>query len=574
MEAMKRILMIWVACAIATGFAMAQPRLTKHGDALQMTVKGQPMLLLAGELGNSSSSSKAYLEDVWPGLKALNYNTILAAITWEMIEPEEGHFDFSSIDDLIESAREYDLKLVLLWFASWKNAASTYLPIWVKTDYKRFPRAMDASGRPLEILSAVSEENMKADAKAFRAVMKHIREVDSAEQTVIMMQVENEAGILTTPRDFSPAAVKLFNGPIPKDLSDYLKKNRNNLTKELAKVWKENGSKTSGTWEEVFGKSKVGGWEHTGEHDWHDMYYYTEELFQGYYYSKYMGYVAAEGKKEYDIPMYCNAWLKGPDYPWSGMHPGGGPLPSVMDMYHCAGPAIDILSPDIYIPNFVEIVGWYHQKGNPLFIPETRGGDLGVSRLLYCLGEHDLIGFSPFGIDRSARNVRGPVTDPLALAYGHLSGMQSVILSYQGTDKMRGFFVDVENPEQKFDLGEYTVSIELVKPRTYASMGGPAPTRVATVADSANGGGFIILTPSGEYIVTGKGVNVKFSPKNPGDKPFTGIAHCEEGEYRDGEWVRGRIINGDQIHASIFTGTGLKLNTLATQKVSLYRYGY
>lgn len=568
---MKRLLLFIASLAVALT-ATAQPKLVKHGDAMQMTVNGKPMLLLAGELGNSSSSSSAYLEDVWPGLKALNYNTILAAITWEMIEPQEGVFDFSSIDDLIKSAREYDLKLVLLWFASWKNAASTYLPVWVKTDTKRFPRAMDASGRPLEILSAVSESNMKADAKAFRAVMKHIREVDSAEQTVIMMQVENEAGILTTPRDYSPAAVALFEGQIPKDLSDYLKKNRNNLTKELTRVWKAAGSKTSGTWEEVFGKSIVGGWEHTGERDWHDMYYYTEELFQGYYYSKYMGYVAAEGKAEYDIPMYCNAWLKGPDYPWSGMHPGGGPLPSVMDMYHCAGPAIDILSPDIYIPNFVEIVGWYHQLGNPLFIPETRGGDLGASRLLYCIGEHDLIGFSPFGIDRSARNVKTPVTDPLAVAYGHLSGMQPIILEYQGTDKIRGFFVDVQNPVQEFDLGEYTVMIELVKPRTYASMGGPAPTQVATLADSANGGGFIILTPSGEYIVTGKGVNVKFRPKNPGDKPYIGIAYCEEGTYVDGKWVRGRVINGDQIHASIFTGTGLKLNTLATQKVSLYRY--
>ena len=570
---MKRLALIAMALVTLAASAFAQPKLVKHGDATQMVVNGKPMLLLAGELGNSSSSSTAYLKDVWPGLKTLNYNTILAAITWEMIEPQEGVFDFSSIDDLIKSARQYDMKLVLLWFASWKNTASTYLPVWVKTDYKRFPRAVNQSGQPIEILSAVSEENMKADAKAFRAVMKHIREVDSAEQTVIMMQVENEAGILTTPRDYSPEANALFNGPIPQDLSNYLKKNKNNLSKDLAKAWKAAGSKTSGTWEEVFGKSVKGGWEHTGEHDWHNMYYYTEELFEGYYYAKYMGYVAAEGKKEYDIPMYCNAWLKGPDYPWTGMHPGGGPLPSVLDMYHCAGPAIDILSPDIYIPNFIEIVNWYHQLGNPLFIPETRGGELGVSRMLYCIGELGLIGFSPFGIDRSARNAKAPVTDPLAVAYGHLSGMQPVILQNQGTENMRGFFVDVETPEQSFDLGEYTVMVELVKPRTYASMGGPAPTNVRPVAETANGGGFVILQPNGEYIVTGRSVNVKFKPKEPGNLPYIGIAHCEEGEYVDGNWVRGRVINGDQIHASVFTGTGLKLNELTTQKVSLYRYG-
>ena len=211
--------------------------------------------------------------------------------------------------------------------------------------------------------------------------MRHIKEVDGLQQTVIMMQIENEPGILTTPRDYCPEAEAAFKGQIPKDLSEYLRKNRKNLTPELTRVWNENGNKTSGTWEEVFGKSKIGGWEHTGEHDWHDMYYYTEELFMGYYYAKYMGYVAAEGKKEYEIPMYCNAWLKGPDYPWSGMHPGGGPLPNVMDMYHCAGPMIDMMSPDIYIPNSQRslngMTGWA-----TLFIPR-RGGDLGVSRLLW-----------------------------------------------------------------------------------------------------------------------------------------------------------------------------------------------
>lgn len=571
---MKRILISLTSLLLAASTLSGQPAFRKHGDATQLTVNGKPMLLLAGELGNSASSSEAYLKDVWPGLKALNYNTILTAVTWEMIEPQESSFDFSSVDHLIGSAREYDMKLVLLWFASWKNAASTYIPTWVKTDFRRFPRAEEGSGRPLEILSTFSDNNMKADAKAFAALMRHIKQVDASQQTVIMVQVENEPGILTTPRDFCPEAEAAFNGPIPKELGDYLRKNRNNLTPTLEKVWKENGSKTSGTWEEVFGKSRIGGWEHTGERDWHDMYYYTEELFMGYYYARYMGYIAAEGKKEYDIPMFCNAWLKGPDYPWTGMHPGGGPLPSVMDMYRCAAPAIDMLSPDIYIPNFTEIVEWYDQLGNPIFIPETRGGDLGVSRLLWALGEHNLIGFSPFGIDRAARGAdKRPVTDPLALAYAHLDGMQDFILEHQGTGSMRGFFVDAENPACTLEMGEYIVNIDLVAPRTYATMGGPVPTDVSEVEDTANGGGFIILSPDGEYTVTAQNVNVRFTPKDPGKLPYIGIATLEEGEYIDGKWVKGRTLNGDEIHASIFTGTGLKMNSLGTQKVTLYRYG-
>ncbi|MDD4499788.1 MAG: DUF5597 domain-containing protein [Bacteroidales bacterium] len=570
----KYLLIILMLPVLGISLKAQPPMLKKHGDATQLYVEGKPMLMLAGELGNSSSSSEVYLKNVWPGLQALNYNTILAAVTWEMIEPSEGVFDFSSVDHLIKSAREYDLKLILLWFASWKNAGSVYIPLWVKKDFQRFPRAEDPSGRPVEILSAVSEDNMKADAKAFRALMKHIREVDSKEHTVLMMQIENEPGILNTPRDYSPEANTLFNSPIPDELSLYLKKNKDKLSRDLEKIWKANGSKTKGTWEEVFGKSKIGGWNHTGEYDWHDMYYYTEELFMGYYYARYMGYVAAEGKKEYNIPMYANAWLKGPDYPWSGMHPGGGPLPSVLDMYRCAGPAIDILSPDIYVPHFTEIVEWYDQLGNPLFIPETRGGELGVSRLLWCLGEHNLMGFSPFGIDRNARAaMSNEQIDPLAQAYKLIDGMQDLILKYQGTDNIRGFFVDNEHPSQSFILGDYVVTADLVRPRTYASMGGPAPTNIRNLPETASGGGLIILLPEGEYIVMARSVNVRFAPAVPGDLPYVGVGTVYEGLFENGRWIQGRVLNGDQTHASIFTGTGLKINTLGIQRITLYRYG-
>lgn len=225
-----------------------------------------------------------------------------------MIEPEEGVFDFSSVDHLISSARQYDLKLgKRFWFASWKNAASTYIPLWVKKDYQRF-RAEDASGKPTEILSAVSEVNMKADARAFRSLMKHIAQVDGKEHTVLMMQIENEPGILNTPRDYSPEAELLFNGPIPEDLVQYLKKNKNDLSRDLSKVWSANGSKTKGTWEEVFGKSKIadgaipenltGTTCTTIQRNCSWVIIMPDIWVEG----------SRKGKKEYDIPMYANAW--------------------------------------------------------------------------------------------------------------------------------------------------------------------------------------------------------------------------------------------------------------------------
>ena len=151
--------------------------------------------------------------------------------------------------------------------------------------------------------------------------------------------------------------------------------------------------------------------------------------------------------------------------------------------------------------------------------------------------------------------------------------MQDFILEHQGTDAMRGFFVDVEYPACSFEMGEYIVSIDLVMPRNYATMGGPAPSGTRQVEQSANGGGFIVLSPDGEYTVTAQNVNVRFAPKDPGKLPYIGIATLEEGEYVNGEWIKGRTLNGDEIHASIFTGTGLKMNSLGTQKVTLYRYG-
>ncbi len=118
------------------------PYLKKQGKATQLYLHDQPFLMLGGELGNSSSSSMAYMNQIWPTLDQMNLNTILATVYWELIEPQEGKFDFNLVDSLIISAREREMKLVLLWFGSWKNSMSCYVPSWVKNNIKRFPRAI------------------------------------------------------------------------------------------------------------------------------------------------------------------------------------------------------------------------------------------------------------------------------------------------------------------------------------------------------------------------------------------------------------------------------------------------
>jgi beta-galactosidase GanA len=196
-----RALTILAGLLLAAPLAAEPPHLEKRGPATQLVVDGQPFLILGGELGNSSASSREYMRDKWPKLAAMHLNTVLAPVTWETIEPQEGRFDFASVDGLIEDARAHRMHLVLLWFGTWKNSMSSYAPGWVKRDPARFPRTKGADGRAQEIISAGSVEAREADARAFAALMRHVRETDGERHTVLMVQVENEMGFLPFARE-------------------------------------------------------------------------------------------------------------------------------------------------------------------------------------------------------------------------------------------------------------------------------------------------------------------------------------------------------------------------------------
>ena len=363
---------------VAQAQSSAIPHLEKHGTATQLVVDGKPFLMLGGELLNSSSSSLDYMRPVWPRLAAIPLNTVLTPLSWELIEPREGQFDFTLVDGLIQDARRNNLHLVFLWLASWKNGMSSYAPIWVKQNTQRFPRVIEKDGNSVEILSTLGKESREADARAFAAVMRHIREVDGEAHTVLMMQVENEVGVLGDSRDRSPAANRAFDGQVPKELMTYLQQHRDSLIPEFRQVWEAAGSKPSGTWEEVFGPGAE-----------------TDKIFMAWNYGRYVQYVAAAGKAEYPLPMYVNTWLAGP-HSSPGQYPSGGPLPEVMDVWKAAGTAIDIYSPDIYAPNFAEWCDRYNRAGNPLFIPEARGGTNGQANVFYAIGQREAIGFFPF----------------------------------------------------------------------------------------------------------------------------------------------------------------------------------
>lgn len=532
------------------------PHLEKQGNATRLVVDGKPFLLISGELHNSTCGGFESMRTVWKRMAAKNLNSVIATASWELIEPEEGEYHFEIVDSMILGAREANLKLIIIWFASWKNASSVYIPPWVKENYEKYPRARDEQGKSLEILSTFGEASVEADARAYGALMKHIREVDKDEQTVVMMQVENEVGILDnlgkTPdnarRDFSEAANRAYESEVPIELINYLLEHKEHLFPELNKVWKENGFKTRGTWEEIFGKSKF----RPDLNDWKFYSFYTEELFMAWNYAKYIGQVAMTGKKEYNLPMYVNAWLKQPFSYWPGRYPSGGPLPQVLDIWRAAAPSIDFIAPDIYTDEFVWICKEYTRSGNPLFIPETRGGETGAARAFYVFGEYDAGCFAPFGID----NPRYSENDPLDEAYDVLQNMSPIILESQGIGNMRGVLVDTAKPVQQVELGNYIIE---------AHLGGWQKPDIA--------GGLIIMTGDDEFIVAGRALDVFFIPRDSSGMRVA-VNACDEGIFEDGKWIAKRRLNGDEVHASTWSGTGVKLpgNKVSIQKVSLYRY--
>jgi hypothetical protein len=522
--------------------------LRKQGTATQLVVDGKPFMALAGELLNDSATSAANMEPVWPKLVATHFNTALAGVSWAQIEPAEGKFDFSVLDGVIQGARSHNLHLVLLWFGSWKNSFSSYAPDWLKKDFVRFPRTQYAGGNALELLSPFSGENLDADARAFAALMKHVKQVDGGKHTVIMIQVENEVGMHNDSRDHSPAAEKALAAPVPKELMDYIQQHKDTLVPEFGKLWAANGSKTSGAWEEVFGQSKV-----------------TDGIFMAWHFSRYIGLVAAAGKAEYPIPMFVNAALYGVG---NGPQPasGGRPWDLVMDVWKAGAPQIDMLSPDIYGEgDFAAFCAKYTQSGNPLFIPETGGGPTVAPRALYAFGRFNAIGFSPFGIDREDRLGNSP---DLAALYDLLSRMSPLILEHQGNGTMSAVLLTSNAPSQKVPLGDYILQttywpIRYTMPLQMPGEPPPGPRPPAAV--------LLISTKPDEFYAAGCGVKITFAPNpNIPGPPYAGLGTVEEGTFINGKWVPDIRLAGDD------TGQGSDLfeiqRHLGIQRFTLYRY--
>ena len=457
-----------------------------------------------------------------------------AAVYWEMVEPEEGKYNFVLVDSMLAGARKQNLHLVILWFGSWKNGFSTYPPGWVKNNFIKYPRAKDKNGKSLQMLSTFGEASVAADARAFRALMEHIRLTDSKIQTVIAVQVENEIGLFGAPRDYIEAASQAYASNVPSDLMGYLNGHKHELQPELDSVWKANGYRTSGTWEEVFGKSIL------DNRDWKTLSYLTEEFFTVYQYAKYVGFIASEGKKAYPLPMYVNTWIKQMGFAWPGKYPSGGPTPHTLDIWRAAAPSIDFLAPDIYASDVQYFIKEYHRNGNPVFVPEIGSSIRSANLAFWAFGEQEALCISPFGIDDPE-----PAEDPITKTYAVLKQAQDFIALQYGKGTMHGIYLDSINDKQDLEMAGYNITASLSGPASGFTGFRPGAKRPYYA------GGILVSTGQNEFVAIGRDYSLRISLKQQDDS-ILDVQYLDEGYFVKDKWMPTRRLNGDEGPGGIY----------------------
>ena len=562
LDDMKNLLISLLLCILAMGAqAQRQPRL-EHRDnsTARIVVNDRPMLMIGGELGNSSASTPEDVKRTFSHLHKMGLNTVLVPVSWELIEPQEGEFDMGTLDVILSEARHNELKVVLLWFGAWKNSMSCYAPEWFKRDVKRFPRAHTSEGVPVEEASSLSKNVLEADKRAFCHVMAYLRDHDALEQTVIMVQVENEIGMIEVPRDYSANATRLYQSAVPKQLTDYLKRHQKSLHPYLKEKLQPQ-AKAGANWAQLFGDD-----------------IYTEEIFQTWTYATYVEQIAKAGREIYNLPMYVNVALNSRDRK-PGQYPSGGPLAHLIDLWHCGAPSIDVLGVDIYDKGIKSWLAKYHQPNNPLFVPEIRLEDKDAMYALYAFGHHGAMGFCPFSIEDypltttsnandwkqmdlsqddqlNAFSSVGSSLSPLVASYQLLRQTEPLILERQGTKDMDAVLLDNEQREAEIITAD---GIRLTVKHSY-SLGWEPGAKDAEWPETAC---IILRLGKEDYLVIGSGVVVTFQQR-------IGLAKCEEVEIVDGKQRIIRHLNGDQTHQG--RHVRIPVGAFQIQHFKLYRY--
>jgi hypothetical protein len=508
------------------------PRLINKDGRFALLVDDAPYLMLGAQVHNSSDWP-AMFPKVWPAMEYLNVNTVEVPVYWEQFEPRQGQYDYTAIDTLLAEARKHHIRLVLLWFGTWKNGSQHYMPEWMKLAPDRYPHMVDKDGNAADSPSPYATASLDADKSAFSAFMRHLKAADP-ERTVIMVQVENEAGTWGSLRDYSPAAEKLFAAPVPP---------------EVLNAMQVKAASPSPNWQEAFGPE-------------------AEVCFHAWSVAKYVGQVAAAGKAVYPLPLYANAALRDPLGPGApGSYESGGPTDNVLAIWKVAAPALDILAPDIYMNDpaaYLKVLELYHRDDNPLFVPETGGA--GNARFFFSALGLQAIGFSPFGMDYTrdrgdaagGSKQREEFLTPWAMNYRLIGPMQREIARLNFEGKLQAVAEEKGKVTQTLPFGPWQAVVSYGAFRNNSSQGNPEPTGRILVAQLKDSqflvAGFfcrVDFRPAGteqqrksQHIVEGTGQTP--SALIDGKWQHRQFLRVEEGAYENGVFRLLRIWNGDE----------------------------
>ncbi len=518
--------------SIAPAWAAEAPRLVAKDGRHSLLVDGKPFLILGAQAHNSSNYP-AGLGPVWAAANDLKANTVLMPVAWEQVEPEEGRFDFSFVDTLVQQARQQNKRLVLLWFATWKNTSAQYTPAWVKLAPQRFPAMRDKDGKASYCLSPFGTETLKHDKRAFVALMTHLKKIDAQQRTVLMVQVQNEVGTYGLVRDFAPAAQATFEQPVPAAV----------LARQKPKL------AATGNWREVYGD-------------------YADEYFHAWAIARYIGEIAAAGRAVYDLPMFVNNALRNPleqpPKPWANNFSSGGPSWDVIDIYKAAAPAVDIVGPDLYNAESAQVeanLRLFQRADNALWVPEI-GSKSAYGRYLYSMLGRGAIGVSPFGMDYfdysnhplGATATDKTIVEPFERVYRMFAPIQRQWAQWAFDGKVRGVGEADDRKTQQLDFPGWTAKLTYRLGRFGEASWGPEFAKPAPGTEEPNGGAAMAQLGPDEFLLIGQRVRVRMEPAE-GSSGM--MLRAEQGRFdAQGRWVMERVWNGDQVDWGLNLPTG------------------
>ena len=382
---------------------------------------------------------------------------------------------------------------------------------------------------PATVLSVFSADLVEADARAFEGLLRHLVEADK-DDTVALVQVENESGVLRDSRDRSGIAEEARAGMVPSSLIDLARTvGDESLVRQL---WIENGRKEIGTWSDTFGDDSR-----------------SDEIFMAWGFATYVQHLAERGQAVKNVPMFANAWL-GPQPGQSepGQWPSGGPGERVLDVWRAVAPSLAFLGPDIYVDDSAAAMAAYSTGLDPFFVPESRPR---AGELVRALGTHRAIGWSAFGLD--ALNPEGQVAATLA----YLTALEGEIASAQIADRVAAVVIEADEEVVKIGFGDLEIHargmLKLFQ-QMLLDVGVDAPTLDVDVPNETiphepvtqpgerRPFGLVVATDENELIVIGQGLKLDFFVEGA----LVEIDSVEELLIQDGEVIDGRVLNGDE----------------------------